>query len=308
MTMTERQNRSAEAPQPRWKRGWEALSSAMMELNDRNVGLVAAGVAFWGMFAVFPGIAALISIWGFFADPLVIEQLLQLLSRFLPPEAWRLMDGQIHRLMEANNSTLGWTTAVSIGIALWSSRAGTEALIRGLNTVYRRPNRMGFRQAWVPVTMTLALIGVGFIALATVVVIPVVLQILPDTVSTSKTITAARWGVALLVMIMGLGMIYRYGPNRRGEARGRWLTPGVLVAVAIWAVLSWAFSLYIQNFNRYNEVYGALGAAIILLLWFYISAYAVLLGAALNAKLERMEARRQHKPTPKPGPPVPEDM
>jgi membrane protein len=107
---------------------------------------------------------------------------------------------------------------------------------------------------------------------------------------------------------MGLGMIYRYGPNRRGEARGPWLTPGVLVAVVIWAVFSWLFSLYISNFNRFNEVYGALGAAIILLLWFYISAYAVLLGAALNAKLERMEARRQHKPTPKPSPPVPEDM
>ncbi len=308
MAVTERDESGTEPRPPAWRRGWEALSSAMMELNDRNVGLVAAGVAFWAMFATFPGIAALIAIWGFFADPLVIEQLLELLSRFLPPEAWRLMNTQFHRLLAANNSTLGWTTAVSLGVALWSSRAGTEALIRGLNTVYRRPNRMGFRQAWVPVTMTLALFGVGFIALASVVVIPVLLKLLPDAQVTAKTISVARWGVALLVMIMGLGMIYRYGPNRRGESRGPWLTPGVFLAVAIWASLSWAFSLYIENFNRYNEVYGALGAAVILLLWYYISAYAVLLGAALNAKLERMEARRHHKPTPKPGPPVPEDM
>ncbi len=308
MVATEPRNQGREKRRPAWKRGWEAVSAAMVELNDRNIGLVAAGVAFWAMFAIFPGVAALIAIWGFFADPIVIEQLLSLLARFLPPDAWRLMDAQFHRLMDANNSTLGWTTAVSIGIALWSSRAGTEALIRGLNTVYRRPNRMGFRQAWVPVTMTLALIGIGFVALASVVIVPVVLNILPDTRVTTKAVSAVRWGVALLVMIMGLGMIYRYGPNRRGESRGPWLTPGVLVAVAIWAVLSWAFSLYIANFNRFNEVYGALGAAIILLLWFYISAYAVLLGAAINAKLERMEARRLHKPTPKAGPPVPEDM
>lgn len=297
----------AESRRLRWKRAWEAFSAAMMELNDRNMGLVAAGVAFWGMFAIFPGVGALIALWGFFADPSVIENLLELLARFLPPEAWRLMNGQFTRLMNTNESTLGWTTLLSLGVALWSSRAGTEALIRGINAVYRRPNRMGFRQAWVPVVMTLALMGVGFVTLGSVVVVPVVLNLIADGAS-AQTVSAVRWSVALLVMIMGLGIVYRYGPNRQGEPRGPWLTPGVLVAVVIWAGASWAFSLYIENYNRFNRIYGALGAAVILLLWFYITAYAVLLGAAVNAKLERMEARRRHRRTPPPGPAIPEDM
>jgi membrane protein len=288
----------------------------MMELNDRNVGLVAAGVAFWGMFAVFPGVAALISIWGFFADPLVIEQLLEVLSRFLPPEAWRLMNGQIHRLMEANNSTLGWTTAVSIGIALWSSRAGTEALIRGLNAVYRRSNRMGVRQWIAPVILTLAIGGVAIVALASVVIMPIIMAFLPPGTMAQSLLAASRWGIAAVVMILGLGLVYRYGPNRDGFRRSPWLTPGVFVALGIWIAASLAFSFYIQNFNRYNEIYGTLGAAIILLLWLYISAYAVLLGGALNAKLERNARRRQERQTEmtgtsldtSPPPAIPDDM
>jgi membrane protein len=293
---------------------WDAFGRALEELNQRNIGLIAAGVAFWGMLAIFPAMAAILALWGFFADPLVFDELLALGAEFLPPEAFNLIDRQVQRLSSANNSTLGWTTAFSTLLALWWSRAGTEALIRGLNAVYRRSNRVGMRQWLAPIGLTLAIVGVALVALASVVVVPIVLAVLPPGTGTQSLLSGSRWAIAAVVMVMGLGIVYRYGPNRDGFRRGPWLTPGVFVALWIWIVASWGFSAYIQNFARYNEIYGTLGAAVILLLWLYISAYAVLLGGALNAKLERnarrrKEQREHREPAPEPPPPAfPEDM
>lgn len=288
----------------------------MQELNDRNIGLIAAGVAFWGMFALFPAMAAIIALWGFFADPLVVDEMLKIGEELLPPEAFRLIDRQVVRLATANSSTLGWTTLVSMGIALWSSRAGTEALIRGLNAVYRRSNRIGMRQWTAPILLTLGMLGVALVALTSVVITPVILSILPPGTTTQTILSLSRWAIAASVMVIGLGIVYRYGPNSDGRRRAPWLTPGVFVALGIWISASWAFSSYIQNFNRYNEIYGTLGAAVILLLWLYISAYAVLLGGALNAKLERNADRRRERlrnpAAPEraapPAPAIPEDM
>ncbi len=298
----------------RLKELWDAFGRAMQELNERNIGLIAAGVAFWGMFGLFPAMAAIIALWGFIADPLVVDEMLGVLEDFLPPDAFRLIDRQVMRLATANTSTLGWTTAVSTGVALWSSRASTEALIRGLNAVYRRSNRIGMRQWLAPVMLTLGMLAVALVALASVVVTPVVLSLLPPGTWTQSILSASRWAIAAVVMVLGLGIVYRYGPNRDGFRRGPLLTPGVFVALGIWIAASWLFSSYIQNFNRYNEIYGTLGAAVILLLWLYISAYAVLLGGAVNAKLERNARRRKERATrgvetrEPPPPPVPDDM
>lgn len=295
---------------------WDALQRAMQELNDRNIGLIAAGVAFWGMLALFPAMAAIIAIWGVFADPLVIDEMLGVLSELLPEEAFRLIDRQVMRLATANNSTLGWTTLLSTGAAVWWSRAGTEALVRGLNAVYRRSNRIGMRQWLAPIVLTLAIGGVAIVALASVVIMPIIMALLPPSSLTQSLLAASRWGIAAVVMVLGLGIVYRYGPNQDGYRRAAWLTPGVFVALGIWIVASIAFSFYIQNFNRYNEIYGTLGAAVILLLWLYISAYAVLLGGALNAKLERNARRRLEQESEmvgtaletSPPPAIPDDM
>jgi membrane protein len=299
---------------PGWRELWDALGRALEELNQRNISLIAAGVAFWGMLAIFPGLAAVIALWGFFADPLVIEEMLNVGADFLPAEAFGAIDKQVTQLAAANNSTLGWTSLVSTVAALWWSRAGTEALIRGLNAVYRRSNRVGVRQWLAPIGLTLAIVGVALVALAAVVIVPIILAFLPPATATQSLLAGSRWGIAALVMVMGLGIVYRYGPNRDGFRRGPWLTPGVFVALLIWIAASYVFSAYLQNFARYNEIYGTLGAAVILLLWLYISAYAVLLGGALNAKLERnarrrKEQREHREPAPEPPPPAfPEDM
>lgn len=257
-----------------------------MGLNDSNLGLISAGIAFYGMLAIFPTVAAIIAIWGFFADPGAVREQLETMRGLIPGDAYAIIDQQITSLITANSSTLGWATAISLSAALWSSRAGVAALIRGLNAIYREKNRVGVRQITTAFGVTFLLIGVALVALLSVVILPIVLAVLPLGPITALLIASVRWVVALAVVIVGIGVLYRFGPNRR-KARVPWLTPGALVAVVIWGVISYGFSYYLSNFGRYNEIYGALGAVIALLMWLYLSAFSVLLGAALNAELER---------------------
>ena len=268
------------------RRAWfGALKALVMGLNDSNIGLISAGIAFYGMLAIFPTLAAIIALWGFFADPDEVYAQLETARGLIPEDAYAILDQQITSLITANSSTLGWTTIISLTAALWSSRAGVAALIRGLNAIYREKNRVGLRQIAAAFGVTFLLIAVALVALMSVVILPIVLAVLPLGPITALMIASVRWVVALVVVIVGIGVLYRFGPNRR-RARVPWLTPGALVAVMIWGSISYGFSFYLSNFGRYNEVYGALGAVIALLMWLYLSAFSVLLGAALNAELE----------------------
>lgn len=276
------------APRSRrdWRLWYSAATGVLAGMNDSNMSLISAGVAFWGMLAIFPSVAAIIAIWGLFANPADVQAQVELLRAFVPSDAYKILDTQIRSLVSANSSTLGWTTIISLGAAIWSSRAGVEALIRGLNAIYRERNRMGLRQMAAAFGVTFLLIAVALVALACVVVLPIVLAILPLGPVTTLLVVSARWVVAVMVVLTALSVVYRYGPNRKRKRAG-WLTPGAIVAVVIWAAISWTFSYYLSNFGSYNEVYGALGAVIALLMWLYLSAYSVLIGASLNVELER---------------------
>jgi len=271
------------------KRVWDATT-------ERNLDLVAAGVAFYAMLAIFPAVAAVIALWGFWSDPVIIESQLALMQEFIPPEAYGLLQGQVHALISANSSTLGWTTLISIGAALWATRAGVAALIRGVNTVYGTRPRSGFWQWVAAILMTFALIAIALIALVGVIVVPVVLVFLPLGPATEWALTFARWGLVVIVFLAGLGLIYRYGPNLQ-DGRPRWVSPGAIVALLIWAMASVGFSVYLTNFGAYNQIYGSIGAVIALLMWFFISAYAVLLGAVLNAEISHCLAASPTEPT-----------
>lgn len=268
-----------------WRVWYASVKAVIMGLNDSNIALISAGIAFYGMLAIFPTVAAIIALWGFFADPNEVYEQLETARGLIPEDAYAILDQQITSLITANSSTLGWATIISLSAALWSSRAGVAALIRGLNAIYREKNRVGIRQIAAAFGVTFLLIGVALVALMSVVILPIVLAILPLGPITALMIASVRWVVALAVVIVGIGVVYRFGPNRR-KARVPWLTPGAFVAVAIWGSISYGFSYYLSNFGNYNEVYGTLGAVIALLMWLYLSAFSVLLGAALNAELE----------------------
>lgn len=274
-------------------RGVKFGSHLFDAMDRRNLSLIAAGVAFYAMLAIFPALAAVIALWGVFSDPAIIDEQLTILSRFIPGDAFRLFESQAERLINANDSTLGYTTLISLGAALWSTRAGVAALIRGLNAVYSAPHRTGIRRAFAALLMTFCLVGMSLVALACIVIAPIALAFLPLGDLAGVLFQLLRWVLVISVVVLGLGLVYRFGPNHKTDhLRVKWISPGALLAVVIWGTASWGFSLYLSNFGKYNEVYGSIGAVVALLMWFYLSAWVVLLGATLNCELAR---RRQSK-------------
>ncbi|MDP5360322.1 MAG: YihY/virulence factor BrkB family protein, partial [Paracoccaceae bacterium] len=195
-------------------------------------------------------------------------------------------------LVLADSGTLGWATFVSIVLALWSCRAGVGALIGGLNAIAGQRVRNTIWQMVVAFLLTIALVTLAIVALTVVVLVPIGLAFIPVATSTAWLLEALRWLIALGVLMIGLSLLYRFGPARIGS-RGRWITVGAVTVVILWVAASAGLSYYLTNFASYNEVYGSIGAVIGLLLWLYVSAYLILLGAALNVAVHGFDLPKQ---------------
>ncbi len=270
---------------------WDFMVAVSLRVGNGHFGLIAAGVAFFAMFAVFPGLAAAVAVWGLFADPRVIAGYLSVAERFLPPEARTLIHDQVMGLITAPRSALQWTTLLSVLIALYSARAGVSALVQGLDVVHRSQPR-GWVKGWaVDFLLTVSLIGALFIALVTVVVVPILLSYVTFGTFQAWLTKVLPWAAMFLLVVTCLSILYRFGPNVPGGFRSPWISVGVLVAALAWAGVSIGFSVYLANFNSYNAIYGSIGAVIILMMWLYLSVWAVLLGGAINAELD---ARMRH--------------
>ncbi|MBK5947305.1 hypothetical protein CCR83_12840 [Rhodobacter veldkampii DSM 11550] len=251
-------------------------------VQDSRLGLIAAGVAFYAIFAIFPGLTATIAIWSLIADPAVIGAYLDVADEFIPPEAWAILNSQITALLAAPRMSLGWASSLSILLALGSARAGVAALIQGLDMIHGTRPRSGVAGFVLGILLTLALVAAVLAGLATVVLVPLGLALVPLGPLTGWVLTALPWAAMLLLLLTSLGILYRYGPNT--GRRQPWASPGAIVATMLWAAVSLGFSAYLANLGSYNRVYGSLGAVIALLMWLYLSSWAVLLGAVLDAE------------------------
>ncbi len=263
---------------------WRLLSDVWNTASERHLGLIAAGVAFFGMFAIFPGIGAVISIFGILADPVIVVEQLVLLKDIIPPDTYAILESQTERLLGARNDALSWASAVSIALALWAARAGVAALMGGLNAIAARPPRDGVRHLLVALALTLCLVLLGIVALAAVIIAPLILAFFPIQGAGALILEWFRWALVIVVLYAALSLLYRYGPNQIG-ARLKWFTLGSAVVIVLWMAASIGLSYYLTNFASYNEVYGSIGAVIGMLLWLYVSAYLILLGATLNLHL-----------------------
>ena len=270
------------------------LTAAALRLYRRTeqaeLDLISAGVAFYGFLAIFPALAAVIAIWGVVFDPTVIRTQVELLRGFLPPEALLLVSTQVDALLLAPSSSLRWATVFSTLFALWSARAGVAALIRGLNAVHHLPNRAGHYHQLRALVMTLALVGLAMSAMTVAVIGPLLIEALPLNFDQVLTLHRVNLLLGLVLVVAAVSLAYRYGPNRLGP-RPRYFTLGLIVAVVLWALAARGFVLYLANFPAYNRIYGSIGAVVALLFWLYVSSYAVLLGAAVDA--ERQAIRRK---------------
>ncbi len=260
-----------------WRRSLEA-----------NLGLISAGVAFFGFLAVFPAAAAVIAVWGFASDPAVIRGQIMVLQDFLPPDAYSLLDAQIQALITSNSDAFGLTTIFSTLFAIWSARAGVDALIQGLDAAYGTHSRGGMWHALQAVLLTATLICVALISVVAAVIVPIIFALVPNLPEAARWLAQTNELVGLGVVILGIALAYRFGPNHAGPTRPR-ILPGVILSTVLWAAVSRGFILYLSNFNSYNHIYGSIGAVVVLMMWFWFSSYAVLLGAALNAVMPRRD-------------------
>ena len=254
--------------------------------EQAELGLISAGVAFFGFLAIFPAVAAIIAIWGTAFDPNVIRTQTELLKGFLPPEAYGLLLSQVEGLLAVRGSQLGWTTLLSTLLALWSARAGVAALIRGLNAIHYLPNRPGGHHQLRAILVTLILISLALAAMIVTVVTPFLINLLPLNLDDTFWLHYANLGLGLLLLVLCIGIAYRAGPNYTAK-RPPFFSLGLLLAVVLWAASARGFMIYLANFPSYNRVYGSIGAVAILLIWLYVSAYTVLLGSAFDAERNR---------------------
>lgn len=259
--------------------------------------LIAAGVAFYAFLAMFPAAAVVIAIWRYVYDPSVIREEVALLKGFLPPDAYTLISGQVESLLNVEATSLGWTTVVSFLIAFWSARAGVAALIRGLNAIHHLPNRSGHWHQLRALVLTFVLIGLVLAFLVVAVILPLVMAALPLGAYNSSVLNDSNLLLGIVCAVLAVGLAYRLAPNYSAtETAPPMFSWGLLVAVVLWVLATRGFMLYLANFNSYNRVYGSIGAVVVLMMWLYVSAYAILLGAAVDA-----ERNIERPPKPKRG-------
>lgn len=254
--------------------------------EQAELDLIAAGVAFYAFLAIFPAAAAIIAIWGFVSDPSVIREELDLLRPVLPPDVFSLIAGQVEALLAVNSSNLGLTTLLSTAFALWSARAGVAALIRGLNAIHQRPNRQGHWHQLRAMALTFVLVGLVIVAMVLSVILPLIVAFLPLGNLDLQTLQNTNLLLGLGFGVLAMALAYRMGPNH-GPNPPPLMSWGLLVSVVLWVLATKGFMLYLANFPSYNRVYGSIGAVAALLMWLYVSAYAVLLGAAVDAERHR---------------------
>ena len=274
------------------RQGWRAvLTRTKDEVKQDRVGLMAAGVAFYAMLAIFPTIIAAMTIWAIVADVAQIQQTIDSISAQLPAGAGELIKNQVSDIASSPDATLGWTVAASLAAALWSASSGTKGLMNAVNAAYGEDETRGFvRVRGIALALTIGAIFFGLVALAMVAAVPAVLGVVGLSAPVEALLRWGRWVILAVAVALGLAVVYRYAPDR-SRPRWRWLSWGAGVAVVVWLAASAGFAWYVNAFGSFGETYGTLAGVIVLMLWLFLSAFAILLGAELNAAMELQTGR-----------------
>jgi len=285
-SISESRGRGARSPREIPRPGWrDILVRTWRSIGSDHVSVVAAGVAFFGLLALFPAIAAFVSIAGFFIDPQQMQEQIATYTEALPSGAAEIVNRQA-RQVASSDSAAGWGAALGFLLAIWGAAKGVKTLMEGMNIAYEEEEKRNFLVLnLVALALTLFLIVGLVVAVGAAVVAPALASFMSFAPWIEGLMKYAPWPVLLVLTILALAVIYRYGPSRE-NAEWRWLTPGAVAGTVIWLIGSLAFSVYVSNFGSYNATYGALGGVIVLLLWLWLSAFSVLLGAEMNSEIE----------------------
>ncbi len=263
-----------------------ALLNVWKATFSDNISLLAAGVAFYALLAIFPGLAFVVAMFGLLADPASVQQQLLNLKDVLPKEAWDAVDTQLLALMRQNSTSLSLASILSLALAFINARLGASAMMGALNVVYKREETRSFAYSnALAFVFTIAAIAVLAFNIYAVVAVPAVLKTLGFVELSNTIVHTLRWPVLAILMGLSLALIYRYGPDRKG-ARWHLVSLGSFVATVLWLAGSSGFSWYVSAFNSYDRIYGSFGAVVILLYWLWLTAFAALLGAELDMQIQ----------------------
>ncbi|MEE4209439.1 MAG: YihY/virulence factor BrkB family protein [Parvularcula sp.] len=276
-----------EVPLKGWK---DILIRTWQNLLRHNTGLIAAGIAFYALLAIFPAIAATMAIWGLVADPGTIVNQMEGFAGLLPPQAANLLLEEA-RKASAQEGQSFFTALFAILFGIWSASKGANAVIDGLNVAYHEHEKRGFvRRLGLRVVFTFfGILGVVGAA-GLVILLPIILEKMYLPVKVELWIGFGKWMLMGASAMLAFALLYRFAPSRQ-FARWSWLSPGAILGVLVWVAGSALFSLYVSKFANYNEMYGTIGGVVVLLMWLYLTSFVVLLGAELNAELERQTKR-----------------
>ena len=278
----------AEKPTEIPARGWfQIVKRGWAEAKTDQVPLLGAGVAFYAFLALFPALIALVTLYGLFADPAVIAEQVNSLTA-LPADVRQLIVDQINN---QNQSALGWAAVLSIALALFSASGGVNNLMTAINVAYDEDDKRHFlKKRLLALALTLGAIIFLVVMLGLVAVVPPLVQnLLGDSPVVQFLLLAARWILLVVLVTAALAVLYRVAPDRDAP-KMRWVSVGAGVATVLWLLASIGFSVYVATFGNYAKTYGVFAGIIVLLFWLWITSYAILLGAEINAEAEQQTA------------------
>lgn len=276
--------RPAQIPAAGWR---DILGRVKAGIRDDNVTILAAGVAFYATLALFPTVIAAVTLYGLVADPVQVEQQIGSLVGGMP-QAGPIIVNQIRSaVVSSSSASLSIAAIAGLVGALYSASAGINGIIKGVNVVYCEHETRGLLKVRaLALLLTLGALVTGLIAIGLVAVLPAVVGSLGLGPSGEALAKLLRWPILAVLMVGGLALIYRYAPDRQ-DARLEWVSWGAIIATVLWLIGSGLFSLYMSNFSNYGAAYGSISGIIVLLLWLFLTSFVLLLGAEINAEMER---------------------
>jgi len=267
---------------PQQHRVFQIVFGILRAISADNISLLAAGVAFYTLLAIFPGLAFIVAMFGILADPARVQQELLSLKGVLPAEAWNAIDTQLLALTRQNSTALSLASVFSLLLAFINARLGAYATMGALNVVYKRRETRSFAHTnLIAFIFTIAALVIFAFNVYAVVAVPQVLRTLGFSGHSGTIVHTLRWPFLAVLMASSLALVYRYGPDRK-NSHWRWIWLGSVAATALWLAGLSAFSWYVAQFNSYDRLYGSFAAVVILLYWLWLSAFAALMGAELD--------------------------